>query len=242
MSFDVRSVRGEPQISNRFGGAMICGLVLLQNAKRLRNPSHLVDRILRLVPAGIRSKRQPSAKSPGFKRQLRSTRPQAGAGHQRRQPLRRGAVPHRQIPARTRLRVVGCCATCCGQGHAFCLLIQPRSSPQRDPLRQSGTAPCRGRPRAAGGPSRTLPAGTRGQPKALERRNPRLDAGWRGDPQSRERHGRSGGDRGQKAFRFDRRACFPVPTWRKAGHGAERRGRKERSHPEPRAARPFLGA
>ena len=33
----------------------------------------LVDRILRLVPAGIRSKRQTSAKSPGFKRQVRST-------------------------------------------------------------------------------------------------------------------------------------------------------------------------
>ena len=45
------------------------------------NESYLVDRILRLVPAGIRSKRQPSAKSPGFKRQVRSTRPPCGGFH-----------------------------------------------------------------------------------------------------------------------------------------------------------------
>ena len=89
----------------------------------------LVDRILRLVPAGIRSKRQPSAKSPGFKRQLRSTRPQAGAGHQRRQPLRRGAVPHRQIPARIPIQGVRRSPFGQGVGHALRPLVQQRPPP-----------------------------------------------------------------------------------------------------------------
>ena len=54
MSFDVRSVRGEPQISNRFGGAMICGLFLLQNAEGLRKPSHLGTRtMLQLLGGGL---------------------------------------------------------------------------------------------------------------------------------------------------------------------------------------------
>ena len=54
MSFDVRSVRGEPQISNRFGGAMICGLVLLQNAESLRKPNHLgTSTMLQLLGGGL---------------------------------------------------------------------------------------------------------------------------------------------------------------------------------------------
>ena len=54
MSFDVRSVRGEPQISNRFGGAMICGLVLLQNAEGLRKRSHLgKTTMLQLLGGGL---------------------------------------------------------------------------------------------------------------------------------------------------------------------------------------------
>jgi hypothetical protein len=44
------------------------------------------------------------------------------------------------------------------------------------------------------------------------------------------------------AFLFDRGACFPAPTWRRSSHGALRRGREERSHPEPRAARSFARA
>ena len=40
------------------------------------------------------------------------------------------------------------------------------------------------------------------------------------------------------AFRFDRRACFPVPTWQRPSHGAQRRRWEEQSHPEPRTARP----
>ena len=50
------------------------------------------------------------------------------------------------------------------------------------------------------------------------------------------------GRSGKPAFLFDRRACFPAPTWRRRSHRAQRRGREERSHPEPRAARPFARA
>ena len=32
------------------------------------------------------------------------------------------------------------------------------------------------------------------------------------------------------AFLFDQRACFPAPTWRCRGRGAQRRGWEERSH------------
>ena len=54
MSFDVRSVRGEPQISNRFGEALICGLVLLQNAEGLRKRSHLETKtMLQLLGGGL---------------------------------------------------------------------------------------------------------------------------------------------------------------------------------------------
>jgi hypothetical protein len=48
--------------------------------------------------------------------------------------------------------------------------------------------------------------------------------------------------RPKPAFLFDRRACFPVPTWRRQSRGAQRRGWEERSHPEPRAARSFARA
>ena len=51
-----------------------------------------------------------------------------------------------------------------------------------------------------------------------------------------------GGSSARPAFLFDRRTCFPVPTWRSRSHGAQRRGREERSHPEPRAARPYARA
>src|SRR3954466_3459414 len=36
------------------------------------------------------------------------------------------------------------------------------------------------------------------------------------------------------AFRFDLRACFPVPTWHCPGRGAQRRGWEERSHAQHR--------
>jgi hypothetical protein len=35
-------------------------------------------------------------------------------------------------------------------------------------------------------------------------------------------------------FQFDQGACFPVPTWDHAGHGAQRRGWEERSHAQHR--------
>ena len=50
------------------------------------------------------------------------------------------------------------------------------------------------------------------------------------------------GDIANPAFLFDRRACFPVPTWQYPGHGAQRRRWEERSHPQPRAARPIARA
>lgn len=54
MSFDVRSVRGEPQISNRFGAAMICGLVSLTNAEGLRKRNHLgTSTMLQLRGGGL---------------------------------------------------------------------------------------------------------------------------------------------------------------------------------------------
>jgi hypothetical protein len=51
-----------------------------------------------------------------------------------------------------------------------------------------------------------------------------------------------GGGSARPAFLFDRRACFPVPTWRRQSRSAQRRGWEERSHPEPRAARSFARA
>ena len=51
-----------------------------------------------------------------------------------------------------------------------------------------------------------------------------------------------GGDSARPAFLFDRRACFPVPTWRRQSRGAQPRGWEERSHPEPRTARSFARA
>ena len=47
---------------------------------------------------------------------------------------------------------------------------------------------------------------------------------------------RPGGGLPNPAFRFDRRACFPVPTWQRPSHGAQRRRWEARSHPQPRAA------
>ena len=53
---------------------------------------------------------------------------------------------------------------------------------------------------------------------------------------------------GFTAFRFDQRACFPVPTWQRPIHGAERRGldreadQEERSHKQPSATRSCVRA
>ncbi len=65
---------------------------------------------------------------------------------------------------------------------------------------------------------------------------------WRGGVKMH--HGRMGGRRGcaalvqvvisNSAFQFDQRACFPVPTWHRPGHGAQRRGWEERSHAQQR--------
>jgi hypothetical protein len=66
--------------------------------------------------------------------------------------------------------------------------------------------------------------------------DPKLDAGRRGHAQPRAQYGCPSGSIANPAFRFDRRTCFPVPTWQRPRHGAQRRGREEQSHPEPRAA------
>ena len=47
-----------------------------------------------------------------------------------------------------------------------------------------------------------------------------------------------GGNVTNPAFRFDRRTCFPIPTWQRPSRGAQRRRWEEQSHPQPRAARP----
>ncbi len=88
-------------------------------------------------------------------------------------------------------------------------------------------------------PPRDLPGRAGTQSTTLEWVDPQLDTGRRRHPQSRARQHRPGGDLTNPAFRFDRPACFPVPTWQRPSHGAQRRRWKEQSHPEPRAARPI---
>src|SRR5450432_3028494 len=122
-------------------------------------------------------------------------------------------------------------------GHALRPLVQRRASSQRHPLRDPGATSRRPGSRLARRAPRNLSAGTSGRAKAMEPFDPELDTGGRGDPQPGAGHRGSGGDHTNRAFRFDRRACFPVPTWQRPGHGAQRRGREERSHPEPRTAR-----
>ena len=123
-------------------------------------------------------------------------------------------------------------------GDALRPLVQPRAPPQRHPLRHPGAASCRaGWPRARRSP-RGLPGRTTAQPATLEWVDPQLETGWRRHPQSGARHHHPGGNLTNPAFRFDRRACFPVPTWQHPSHGAQRRRWEERSHPQPRAARP----
>jgi hypothetical protein len=52
----------------------------------------------------------------------------------------------------------------------------------------------------------------------------------------------SGGGNAKPAFLFDRRSSIPVPTRHRRSRCAQWRGREERSHPEPRAARSFARA
>jgi len=117
-------------------------------------------------------------------------------------------------------------------------MVQPRTPAQRHPLRHPGAASCRPGWPPARRPPRGLPGRTATQPATLEWADPQLDTGWRRHAQSGARHCRPGGDLTNPAFRFDRRACFPVPTWQRPSHAAQRRRWEERSHPQPRAARP----
>ena len=105
-------------------------------------------------------------------------------------------------------------------------------------IRYPGAASCRaGWSRARRSP-RGLPRRALTQPATLERTNPQLETSRRRHPQSRARHHHPGGNLTNPAFRFDRRACFPVPTWQRPSRGAQRRRWEEQSHPQPRAARP----
>jgi hypothetical protein len=87
-------------------------------------------------------------------------------------------------------------------------------------------------------PPRGLSGRTAAQPATLEWADPQLDTGWRRHPQPGARQYRPGGNLTNPAFRFDRRTCFPVPTWQRPSHGAQRRRWEEQSHPQPRTARP----
>jgi putative transposase len=111
--------------------------------------------------------------------------------------------------------------------------------PQRHPLCHPGAAPCRPGPQCSECPPRDLPSRAGTQSATLEWVDPQLDTGRRRHPQSRARQHRPGGDLPNPAFRFDRSACFPAPTWQHPSRGAQRRRWEEQSHPEPRAARPI---
>jgi hypothetical protein len=83
-----------------------------------------------------------------------------------------------------------------------------------------------------------LPECAATQSATLEWADPQLDTSGRGHPQPGARCYNSGGHLTNPAFRFDRRTCFPAPTWQRPSHGAQRRRWEEQSHPQPRAARP----
>ena len=152
---------------------------------------------------------------------------------QRRQCLRRGAVPHRQVSARVPAQRVRRAGHCPAMGGTLRPLVQRRASPQRHSLCHARAASCRPRSLRIDGASCALQGGTRAQPAALDWCDPKLEAGHRRHPQSRARHADNTATR---TFQFDRRAGFPAPTWQRPGHGAQRRRWEERSHPQSRAA------
>ena len=97
-------------------------------------------------------------------------------------------------------------------GRALRRLVQQRTPPQRDQIRDPGTAPCRPGPPLAHSPARTLPAGPSLQPTAVEPSDPRLDAGRGGHAQSGARHHHPNRFTENQAFQFGQSACFPVPA------------------------------
>ena len=74
-------------------------------------------------------------------------------------------------------------------------------------------------------------------PKRWSWVDPQLDTGRRRHPQSGARQHRPAATSQIQLSGSIGTACFPVPTWQRPSHGAQRRGWEERSHPEPRAAR-----
>ena len=115
------------------------------------------------------------------------------APRERRQRLRRVAVPHRQVPARVPCQGLRRSRRGQGLGSQVRGLVQRRASSQRHPLRQPGAAPCGTRQGHPGGPSCPVPPGQRAQPGALVWLHERLVAHRRGGTQPgarRRRHPR----------------------------------------------------
>ena len=102
---------------------------------------------------------------------------------ERRQRVRRVAVPHRQVPPGVpgrRIPGSGCCSPV---GHAVRVLVQPGAPAQQDPIRRPGVAarrPGRGDP---GRTTRSLPASSQPQPGTLVAPDAGLVAGGARGPQ-----------------------------------------------------------
>src|SRR3954468_20422602 len=121
---------------------------------------------------------------------------------ERRQCLRRGVVPHRQVPPRLPHRGLRRPPRGAAVGGRLRALVQPRAPAQRHPLRQPGAAACRrGRPHPRRPPG-AVPAGARGQSAPLERAAPPLDPDRRRPPQPRARRRRGRSRHPNPAFRF----------------------------------------
>ena len=116
------------------------------------------------------------------------------ASRQRRQRLCRGAVPHRQIPARVSGKGLRGSDGSARVGSSLCALVQRRASPQRHSLREPGPASCRRRPGHSGRASRVVCRGPRAPPCTLVTPHPQLVSCRPGDAQPRagirRRHGK----------------------------------------------------
>jgi hypothetical protein len=101
------------------------------------------------------------------------------APRQRRQCLCRVAVSYRQVPAGIPRQ--GLCRSRPGPrlGQRFRTLVQLRPPSQRHPLRQSGSAPCRGRSGDSGYPTRAAPRHKESMESTMSLDEINTDADWR---------------------------------------------------------------
>lgn len=95
---------------------------------------------------------------------------------QRRQRRRREPVPHRQVPPGVPGQGLRRSRPSQGTGGRVPALAQPRSLPQRHPVRRPGAAPRRPGPYRPGRPAGPPPQGPAAQPSALVRQHPQLVA------------------------------------------------------------------